>query len=152
MLCKTSIMLGLGETDQQILNTLTGVYAHSCIDTFNFQVINRFGSFFSPHCCNTAEIRDAGVDCLTLGQYMQPTKRHLKVNILYYCYFKYVQIVNYVFASRWRNMSLQRSLPTGRKLEMTWVLFTQPVVHWYDPPIKQVKNFISSLNQYHLVV
>ena len=24
-------------------------------------------------------LRDVGVDCLTLGQYMQPTKRHLKV-------------------------------------------------------------------------
>lgn len=49
VLTKTSIMLGLGETDQQILNTLT-------------------------------ELREAGVDCLTLGQYMQPTKRHLKVD------------------------------------------------------------------------
>uniref|UniRef100_A0A3B3BZU8 Lipoyl synthase, mitochondrial n=1 Tax=Oryzias melastigma TaxID=30732 RepID=A0A3B3BZU8_ORYME len=48
LLTKTSIMLGLGETDEQILNTLT-------------------------------ELREAGVDCLTLGQYMQPTKRHLKV-------------------------------------------------------------------------
>uniref|UniRef100_A0A4W6BNR1 Lipoyl synthase, mitochondrial n=1 Tax=Lates calcarifer TaxID=8187 RepID=A0A4W6BNR1_LATCA len=48
VLTKTSIMLGLGETDQQILDTLTG-------------------------------LREAGVDCLTLGQYMQPTKRHLKV-------------------------------------------------------------------------
>ncbi|XP_003972216.2 lipoyl synthase, mitochondrial [Takifugu rubripes] len=48
LLSKTSIMLGLGETDQQILNTLM-------------------------------ELREAGVDCLTLGQYMQPTKRHLKV-------------------------------------------------------------------------
>nr|XP_020457699.1 lipoyl synthase, mitochondrial [Monopterus albus] len=48
VLTKTSIMLGLGETDQQILNTLT-------------------------------ELQEAGVDCLTLGQYMQPTKRHLKV-------------------------------------------------------------------------
>lgn len=28
-----------------------------------------------------AELREAGVDCLTLGQYMQPTKRHLKVRI-----------------------------------------------------------------------
>lgn len=28
VLTKTSIMLGLGETDQQILDTLTGVYAH----------------------------------------------------------------------------------------------------------------------------
>ena len=25
------------------------------------------------------DLRDANVDCLTLGQYMQPTKRHLKV-------------------------------------------------------------------------
>jgi lipoic acid synthetase len=25
------------------------------------------------------DLRSAGVDCLTLGQYMQPTKRHLKV-------------------------------------------------------------------------
>nr|Q6PHG4.1 RecName: Full=Lipoyl synthase, mitochondrial; AltName: Full=Lipoate synthase; Short=LS; Short=Lip-syn; AltName: Full=Lipoic acid synthase; Flags: Precursor [Danio rerio]AAH56561.1 Zgc:66080 [Danio rerio] len=48
VLTKTSIMLGLGETDAQIQATLT-------------------------------ELRDSGVDCLTLGQYMQPTKRHLKV-------------------------------------------------------------------------
>lgn len=25
------------------------------------------------------DIKAAGVDCITLGQYMQPTKRHLKV-------------------------------------------------------------------------
>ncbi|KAK3507447.1 hypothetical protein QTP70_020643 [Hemibagrus guttatus] len=48
ILTKTSIMLGLGETDKQILATLK-------------------------------ELRDSDVDCLTLGQYMQPTKRHLKV-------------------------------------------------------------------------
>ncbi|KAB5518485.1 hypothetical protein PHYPO_G00166540 [Pangasianodon hypophthalmus] len=48
VLTKTSIMLGLGETDAQIHSTLK-------------------------------ELRDSGVDCLTLGQYMQPTKRHLKV-------------------------------------------------------------------------
>ncbi|XP_072320052.1 lipoyl synthase, mitochondrial [Eucyclogobius newberryi] len=49
LLTKTSIMLGLGETDEQVENTLK-------------------------------ELREAGVDCLTLGQYMQPTKRHLKVD------------------------------------------------------------------------
>ncbi|KAK7161875.1 hypothetical protein R3I94_004517 [Phoxinus phoxinus] len=48
VLTKTSIMLGLGETDAQI---------HAALK----------------------ELRDSGVDCLTLGQYMQPTKRHLKV-------------------------------------------------------------------------
>uniref|UniRef100_A0A8C5LIK3 Lipoyl synthase, mitochondrial n=1 Tax=Leptobrachium leishanense TaxID=445787 RepID=A0A8C5LIK3_9ANUR len=48
IISKTSIMLGLGETDDQVYNTL-------------------------------AALKEAGVDCLTLGQYMQPTKRHLKV-------------------------------------------------------------------------
>lgn len=48
MITKTSIMLGLGETDEQIEQTLK-------------------------------DLRSVGVDCLTLGQYMQPTKRHLKV-------------------------------------------------------------------------
>ncbi|KAL2098225.1 hypothetical protein ACEWY4_007432 [Coilia grayii] len=48
ILTKTSIMLGLGETDAQIYSAMK-------------------------------ELRDSGIDCLTLGQYMQPTKRHLKV-------------------------------------------------------------------------
>ncbi|PNF39776.1 hypothetical protein B7P43_G03513 [Cryptotermes secundus] len=41
-------MLGLGETDEQVHQTLK-------------------------------DLQVAGVDCVTLGQYMQPTKRHLKV-------------------------------------------------------------------------
>lgn len=48
VLTKSSIMLGLGETDAEIEQTMQ-------------------------------ELRAAGVDCLTLGQYMQPTVRHLKV-------------------------------------------------------------------------
>ncbi|CAG5132219.1 unnamed protein product, partial [Candidula unifasciata] len=48
MVTKTSIMLGLGETDEQIMKTLE-------------------------------DLRNIDVDCVTLGQYMQPTKRHLKV-------------------------------------------------------------------------
>lgn len=47
-LTKSSIMLGFGETDDEIKQTMQ-------------------------------DLRSAGVDCLTLGQYMQPTKRHLKV-------------------------------------------------------------------------
>ena len=46
---KTSIMLGLGETDEEVRTTME-------------------------------DLRGVGVDCLTLGQYMQPTKRHLKVH------------------------------------------------------------------------
>lgn len=30
--------------------------------------------------CYLTELRESGVDCVTLGQYMQPTKRHLKVH------------------------------------------------------------------------
>lgn len=41
-------MLGLGETDSEIEQTMN-------------------------------DLRSVGVDCLTLGQYMQPTTRHLKV-------------------------------------------------------------------------
>jgi len=48
LVTKTSIMLGLGETDEEVRQTME-------------------------------ELREVGVDCLTLGQYMQPTKRHLKV-------------------------------------------------------------------------
>ena len=48
MVTKTSIMLGLGETDEEVETTMK-------------------------------DLRSVGVDCLTLGQYMQPTKRHLKV-------------------------------------------------------------------------
>lgn len=48
LITKSSIMLGLGETDAEVEETLS-------------------------------DLRSAGVDCVTLGQYMQPTKRHLKV-------------------------------------------------------------------------
>ncbi|XP_022666713.1 lipoyl synthase, mitochondrial-like [Varroa jacobsoni] len=48
LLTKTSIMLGFGETDEQVKRAMNLV-------------------------------REAGVDCFTLGQYMQPTKRHVKV-------------------------------------------------------------------------
>jgi lipoic acid synthetase len=45
---KSSIMLGLGETEEEILITMK-------------------------------DLRDKGVDVLTLGQYLQPTKKHLPV-------------------------------------------------------------------------
>lgn len=53
LVTKSSIMLGLGETDEQIEQTMK-------------------------------DLREVEVDCLTLGQYMQPTTRHLKV-------FEYVE-------------------------------------------------------------
>ncbi|XP_072039996.1 LOW QUALITY PROTEIN: lipoyl synthase, mitochondrial-like [Amphiura filiformis] len=49
LVTKTSIMLGLGEADEEIFQTMK-------------------------------DLRAIDVDCITLGQYMQPTKRHLKVS------------------------------------------------------------------------
>uniref|UniRef100_A0A0N5AGH4 Lipoyl synthase, mitochondrial n=1 Tax=Syphacia muris TaxID=451379 RepID=A0A0N5AGH4_9BILA len=48
VITKTSLMLGLGETHEEVLETME-------------------------------DLRNAGVDALTLGQYIQPTKRHLLV-------------------------------------------------------------------------
>lgn len=48
LITKSSIMLGLGETDEQVEQTMK-------------------------------DLREVKVDCLTLGQYMQPTKRHISV-------------------------------------------------------------------------
>ncbi|XP_022787962.1 lipoyl synthase, mitochondrial-like, partial [Stylophora pistillata] len=48
MVTKSSLMLGLGESDEEVQQALK-------------------------------DLRDANVDCVTLGQYMQPTRLHLKV-------------------------------------------------------------------------
>ena len=48
LITKTSIMLGLGETEEQLWDTLK-------------------------------QLRGVGVDVVTFGQYMRPTKRHMKV-------------------------------------------------------------------------
>ena len=48
VLTKTSLMLGLGETDEEVIETMD-------------------------------DLRAIGVDILTLGQYLQPTRNHLAV-------------------------------------------------------------------------
>eukprot|EP00750_Incisomonas_marina_P020061 INCI3691.2.p1 GENE.INCI3691.2~~INCI3691.2.p1 ORF type:complete len:363 (-),score=66.74 INCI3691.2:395-1483(-) len=48
LVTKTSIMLGVGETDEEVRQTMK-------------------------------DLRDIGVDVVTFGQYLRPTKRHLKV-------------------------------------------------------------------------
>lgn len=49
LITKSSIMLGMGETDEEIRQTMK-------------------------------DLLNIGVDCMTLGQYLQPTKRHMKVD------------------------------------------------------------------------
>ncbi len=67
VLTKTSLMLGLGETDAEIASTL-------------------------------ADLRDAQVDLLTLGQYLRPTARHLPVE-------RYVTPAEF---DRYRDWALER--------------------------------------------
>ena len=79
MVTKSSIMLGCGEEDHQVLQTLRGVYGCSevCV------VIVVCTATLSLSLSSPADLRSAGVDCVTLGQYMQPTKMHLKVYMAY---------------------------------------------------------------------
>lgn len=63
---KTSIMLGVGESREQLLETLRG------------KSILQYGTFPFKHC--PVELRKVNVDVVTFGQYMRPTKRHMKVD------------------------------------------------------------------------
>ena len=62
---KTSIMLGVGENEEQVLDGLKGTVKHRS---------NRIVLI------DTAELRNVDVDVVTFGQYMRPTKRHMKVD------------------------------------------------------------------------
>ena len=62
---KTSIMLGVGENEEQVLDALKGTVKHRS---------NRIVLI------DTAELRNVDVDVVTFGQYMRPTKRHMKVD------------------------------------------------------------------------
>jgi len=70
---KTSIMLGVGETEEQVLDALKGMhdYDASCkvVDTTETSCV------FS-----LIELRKVDVDVVTFGQYMRPTKKHMKVD------------------------------------------------------------------------
>lgn len=65
VITKTSIMLGFGET--------------SPIQCIQVLIIYFLGETDDQIKRTMEDLRNARVDCLTLGQYMQPTKRHLKV-------------------------------------------------------------------------
>lgn len=67
LITKTSIMLGLGETEEQLWQTLRGML---CIQ--DFRVLVSLTIIFP-------DLREVDVDVVTFGQYMRPTKRHMKV-------------------------------------------------------------------------
>lgn len=64
---KTSMMLGVGENRDQIMDALRGQSPSHLNERF-------------PDTVFAAELRNADVDVVTFGQYMRPTKRHMKVD------------------------------------------------------------------------
>ena len=65
LITKTSIMLGLGETDEQLMDALKGKFVHYHLP---LPLLTR------------VELRKNNVDVVTFGQYMRPTKRHMAVH------------------------------------------------------------------------
>ncbi len=75
-------MLGFGETDDEIRSVMEGALNRSdCFRSKKQSVlvaVSKTEFVYTLH-SHFADLRKIDVDCLTLGQYMQPTKRHLKV-------------------------------------------------------------------------
>lgn len=67
IITKTSIMLGLGETEEELWETMRGEFV-SFLSKFGYRDADII-----------AELRKVDVDVVTFGQYMRPTKRHLQV-------------------------------------------------------------------------
>lgn len=63
---KTSIMLGVGENEEQVLAALKGT---------SLFISKTASIHYDP-----PDLREAEVDVVTFGQYMRPTKRHMKVD------------------------------------------------------------------------
>ena len=80
---KTSIMLGVGEYEEQVMDALRG----ETTDCTSASVIKMV---FHP-----LELRKVDVDVVTFGQYMRPTKRHMKVD-------RYVEPAEF---DRWRQIA-----------------------------------------------
>jgi len=70
---KTSIMLGVGETEDQVLDALKGM--HDCDASRIVVDTTETSCVFS-----LIELRKVDVDVVTFGQYMRPTKKHMKVD------------------------------------------------------------------------
>lgn len=66
---KTSIMLGVGENEDQIMDALRGEFFTE--DHLSFSDLTHL---------RCTELRKVNVDVVTFGQYMRPTKRHMKVD------------------------------------------------------------------------
>ena len=69
LITKSSLMLGVGEQDNEVVQALQGEF---CVAIYRLKGCQCFLIY--------AELRKANVDVVTFGQYMRPTKRHMKVH------------------------------------------------------------------------
>lgn len=76
MVTKTSVMLGLGETEEQIWEMLRGTFLPPLLFPPSFFDYKAHGLNKS----RPTELRKINTDIVTFGQYMQPTKRHMPVH------------------------------------------------------------------------
>jgi len=67
---KTSIMLGVGETEDQVMDALRGQLVFSAYYHTTWPISAK----------RPTELRKVDVDVVTFGQYMRPTKKHMKVD------------------------------------------------------------------------
>jgi lipoic acid synthetase len=77
LITKTSLMLGVGEEDHQVEEALRGTFVLSrplSTRTYYGSLMKNHPLFLFP------ELRKIDVDVVTFGQYMRPTKRHMKVH------------------------------------------------------------------------
>jgi len=71
---KTSVMLGVGEDEDGIIRALKGL----C----HFSLAPELAATYRPnrYLFRLTALRASNVDVVTFGQYMRPTKRHMKVD------------------------------------------------------------------------
>ncbi|KAK1480154.1 lipoyl synthase [Colletotrichum cuscutae] len=80
MITKTSLMLGLGEQEEEIMDALRRTF----VPIILWLIVRKPRELKSrpernANIWGNTELRKANVDVVTFGQYMRPTKRHLKV-------------------------------------------------------------------------
>ena len=79
---KSSIMLGLGETDDEVCHDSLENLDFTCANIWRMKVCPGIDS--ALRCLlqiidTMVDLKEAGVDILTFGQYLQPTPQHLTV-------------------------------------------------------------------------
>lgn len=108
LVTKTSMMLGLGETDEEVMHALK-------------------------------ELRAIGVDVVTFGQYMRPTKKHMKVRRSFGTKAHVEQVEEYVHPDKFNHWA-----KVGKELGFKYVASGPLVRSSYKAGEFYIKNILRS--------